>query len=194
MMELDMTPHPIQVIIQGSKDTLNPIEEYCQKHKVDYTINVLYEAEELVIEINSKESQSHWHSIQDEFNPHYLNLEFKPPFLDQRWISRHRHRYLWPENDTKKAPISLQKLIKAHFDEHLKSLSFDPSFYQSKLYYSMLYYIMLEFIDQRYQKFGQSMTPVSGAYFELVKTWSPQELKKYQNYHLDTLQELEIIS
>ncbi len=193
-MEFDLTPHPIFVVIQGSNNTLNPIEEYCQKNKLNYEKNELFEGDELIIHVNSKESDKHWHHIQDNFKPQYLNLEYRPPYLDQRWISRNRHRHLWPKNDTNRAPISIQKLIKTHFDEHLKALDLEASFYDSKLYYSMLLYITLEFISDRNKMLAQGLTPVSEAYFELIKKWKTKELKKYQSYHLDTLQELKIIS
>lgn len=193
-MEFDLTPQPISISIQGSNNTLCPIEEYCQKYKVKYDINALFEGSEMIIYVDSKESEKHWHHIQDQFKPHYLNLEFEPPYLDQRWISRSRHRHLWSKKDSIKTPISIQKLIRNHFDDHLKTLEIDKSFYQSKLYYSMLLYIMLEFISDRHKMITKTLTPVSGAYFEMIKKWSPKELKKYQNYHLDTLQELKIIN
>jgi hypothetical protein len=192
-MEFDLTPQPTSISIQGSKNVLNPIEEYCQKHKLTYALNELFEAYEIILYIDSNKSEKHWHHIRDQFNPHYLNLEYNPPYLDQRWISRTRHRHLWAEKASKKEPISIHKLIKEHFDEHLNTIKLDSSFYQSKLYYSMLFYILMEFMSERHKMVLKELTPVGGAYFELIKNWTSKELAKYQNYHLNTLQDLKII-
>lgn len=189
-MEFDMTRHLESVVIQAPLNTLKPLIKVCEDAQIKHHVKALDTISELVIPLEDKPSRDAFKEIEKRFDPTYLYLEYSSVSPSERWYRNGRHYY----KTRRKEPTGpVHAFIQSHFNDLLKPLDIDPSFYASTLYIDMLYYIMSDYITGSSRYIHHSPNPISDDYVKLIKRWDPATLKKYQGHKLQTLEDLNLI-
>lgn len=189
-MEFDMSRHNESVVLQGSSESLEPIIKQCEKAQIPFFVSELTGLVELLVPLDSEESARAFAKIEKAFAPRHLYLQYSQTNIQDRWRRKAR-RFRHPSNPKVKGTVHAH--IKHHFDELLKPLNVESSFYDSPLYTNMLYYIMEDFITGSSRYIRHTPPLISDEYIQLIQTWDAKKLKKYQAYKLQTLEDLGLI-
>jgi hypothetical protein len=191
-MPRNLSENPIFIVIQTSKDIIDPIIRHLNECSLSFQYKKLLHKEEIILTLDSKEADNSWQQILSIYHPHYLELEYMPPHIDRRFFRTYKQQR-FPSQISTEECTSVHNFIKKRFESAIKDFNIASSFYNSTLYFSMLFYITLDFIQKQQRHYSKQKPSIENTYFDLLKKWSPKELDGYKHLNLDTLEALQII-
>lgn len=90
-MEIDMTRHIENVVIQAPLDTLKPMIKLCEDAQIPHHVETLNTVSELYMSLEDKASRDTFNQIEKTYAPLFLYLEYSTTTPSERWYRKGRH-------------------------------------------------------------------------------------------------------